>query len=215
MKIKWLGHACFTVTSDSGVKIISDPYKTGNGITYGEISESADIVTVSHGHSDHSYSETVRGNPVVLTKSGKVKGIEFRAVTTFHDNSGGSQRGGNTIFCFAVDGVKVCHLGDLGHLLNDNQLAEIGPVDILCCPVGGFFTIDAVKATQTYESLKPKILIPMHFKTEGVPNFPISGADMFLQGKKNVLTPGNSEIEITPTTLPPVSQIIVLEPALL
>ena len=215
MKIKWLGHACFLVTSATGIKIILDPYKSGDKIKYHTITESADIVTVSHGHYDHCYSETVSGNPIVLTQSGKAKGIEFRTVAAFHDDSNGGQRGKNNIFCFTIDGINVCHFGDLGHLLNDSQTAEIGKVDILFCPVGGFFTIDAAKATKLYESLKPKVLIPMHFKNEGVPDFPIAGVDEFLRGKKNVLTPGKSEVEFTPASLPSVSQIILLKPALL
>ncbi len=215
MKIKWLGHSCFLITSDSGTRIITDPYTSGNDFKYREIQESADIVTISHGHGDHGNSTAVRGNPIVLTQSADVKGIEFQAVASFHDDTQGSRRGNNTIFCFNTDGINVCHLGDLGHLLSKKQLTEIGAVDILCCPVGGFFTIDAEQATTVYNSLKPKVFIPMHFKNAGVPQFPIAGVDKFLKGKQNIVISDNSEVEFKANTLPQISQIIVLKPALL
>ena len=102
MKIKWLGHACFTITSDTGVKIITDPYVTTDRLTYGEIKESADIVTVSHNHGDHNNVAAVRGNPEVVRGAGtaEIKGIKFDGTATYHDETGGSQRGDNVIFCF-------------------------------------------------------------------------------------------------------------------
>ncbi len=115
MKIKWLGHASFLITSDSGIKIITDPYETGGGLSYGEIKESADIVTVSHDHFDHNNVAAVPGNPQVVKGTAEVKGIEFKGISTYHDEAKGGQRGKNTILCFEVDGIRVCHLGDLGH----------------------------------------------------------------------------------------------------
>ncbi len=160
MKVKWLGHASFMITSETGTKIITDPYVTAENLNYGEIKESADIVTVSHEHGDHSYVAGVRGTPEAVRGTAKVKGIELKGIPTYHDNTGGSQRGKNTIFCFEVDGVRVCHLGDLGHPLSDKQAAELGSVDILLIPVGGFYTIDAKVASQLCDRLKPKVIIP-------------------------------------------------------
>ena len=107
MKIKWLGHASFMITSDSGIKIITDPYKTSETVKYGRIEESSDIVTVSHEHGDHNNTAAVRGNPEVLRGMAEVKGIEFRGIPTYHDDAQGQQRGKNTIFCFEVDGIRV------------------------------------------------------------------------------------------------------------
>lgn len=215
MNIKYLGHAAFVITSDTGLKIITDPYGTGPDLTYGEITESADIVTVSHDHFDHSNVAAVKGNPEVVRRTGRstAKGIEFKGIASYHDEAKGRLRGDNIIFCFEVDGIGVCYLGDLGHLLDDKQVAEIGSVDILFIPVGGYYTIDAKAATEVCNQLKPKVIIPMHYKTEkGIPN--IVGVDEFLGGKANVNRLDVSQAEFKPGELPAASQIIVLKPAL-
>ena len=215
MKIKYLGHAAFAITSNKGVKIITDPYATSPDLTYGEITESADIVTVSHGHHDHNNVAAVKGNPEVVSRAGRsvVKGIEVRGVASYHDDAGGSLRGDNIIFCFGVNGVTVCHLGDLGHRLDDKQLKEIGRVDILLIPVGGNYTIDAKVATEVCGQLKPRVVMPMHYKTEkGIPG--ILGVERFLSGKANVSRPDSSQAEFKPGELPATGQIIVLKTAL-
>jgi L-ascorbate metabolism protein UlaG (beta-lactamase superfamily) len=215
MKIKYLGHATFVITSNKGVNIITDPYETTPDLTYGEITESADIVTVSHKHFDHGNVAAVRGNPVVINRAGRseAKGIEFNGIASYHDEAGGSLRGDNIIFCFELDGVRVCHLGDLGHRLDDKQLKEIGSVDVLLIPVGGVYTIDAKVATEVCDQLKPRVIIPMHYKTEkGLAG--ISGVEGFLNGKANVSRPDSSQAEFKPGELPATGQIIVLKPAL-
>jgi len=213
MKIKWLGHASFMITSETGTKIITDPYVTAENLNYGEIKESADVVTVSHEHGDHNYVDGVQGNPEAVRGTAKVKGIEFRGIHTYHDDAEGKLRGNNTVICFEVDGVRVCHLGDLGHPLNDKQTAELGSVDILLVPVGGNYTIDAKVASQLCDRLKPKVIIPMHFKNDKC-TFPIAGVDEFLQGKEGVSRPDASEVEFKQGELPASTQIIVLKPAL-
>ena len=213
MKIKYLGHASFLITSDKGTRIVTDPYASRPDLRYGEIRESADIVTVSHDHSDHNNAAAVRGNPEVVMGSAKVKGIEFKGIPIYHDESKGSQRGKNTIICFEVDGVRVCHLGDIGHKLSEAQMAELGKVDVLLIPVGGFYTIDAKVATQVCDAVAPKVIIPMHFKTSKC-DFPIATVDVFLQGKKNVNQLDASETEFHLEKLPVATQIIVLKPAL-
>jgi len=213
MKIKYLAHAAFLITSDSGFKIITDPYTAGGGIKHGEIKETADVVTISHEHGDHNNSGVIKGNPQVLREAGMVRGIKFKAVPAAHDNQGGKQRGKNIIFCFEVDGVKVCHCGDLGHELNAEQVKATGAVDVLMIPVGGFFTIDAKTATRVGEQLKPKVIIPMHFKTEKL-DFPIASADEFTRGQGNVTHVNGSEIELKAGNLPAATQIMVLKPSL-
>ena len=215
MKIKWLGHASFLITSDTGTKIITDPYAITDDLRYGEITESADIVTVSHSHADHNNVAAVRGNPEVVRETGitKVKGIEFKGVASHHDEAGGSKRGKNTIFCFEVDGIRACHLGDLGHQLTDKQVTELGKVDMLLIPVGGYYTIDAKAATQVCNQLKPKVIIPMHFRNNKC-SFPITGVDEFLKGKEGVQKLNASEVEFKQVELPPTTQIIALKPAL-
>jgi len=213
MKIKWLGHASFMITSETGVKIITDPYVAAENLKYGEIKESADIVTVSHEHGDHSNVSGVRGNPEAIRGTAEVKGIEFKGIPTYHDDANGQQRGKNTIFCFAVDGVRVCHLGDLGHQLNDKQMAELGSVEVFLVPVGGNYTIDAKVASQLCDRLKPKVIIPMHFKNDKC-TFPIAGVDEFLQGKEGVSRLDTSEAEFKQGELPATTKTVVLKPAL-
>ena len=213
MKIKWLAHASFLITADAGTRIITDPYTTNERHRHGDIAETADIVTVSHGHDDHNNVAAVRGDPLAVKESGTYKGIKIKAVATAHDDAGGSKRGTNTIFCFDVDGVNVCHCGDLGHLLTGEQVKAIGKVDVLMIPVGGFFTIDAAAADKVIAQLKPKIIIPMHYLTEKI-SLPISGPDDFLKGKDNVKRAGGSEIEVRAGRLPASAEIVVLKYAL-
>jgi L-ascorbate metabolism protein UlaG (beta-lactamase superfamily) len=215
VKLKWLGHASFLITSDTGMKIITDPYTITEDIKYGEITESADIVTVSHDHRDHNNVAAVRGKPEVVRRVGitKVKEIEFKGIASYHDEAGGSKRGNNIIFCFVVDGMRLCHLGDLGHQLSEKQVTELGKVDILLIPVGGYYTIDAKVATQVCNQLKPKVVIPMHFKTDRCA-YPISGVDEFLKGKERLKKLSTSELQFKREELPSTTQITVLKPAL-
>jgi L-ascorbate metabolism protein UlaG (beta-lactamase superfamily) len=215
MKIKWLGHASFLITSDTGVKIITDPYEPILGMNYKPIDEFADIVTVSHGHSDHNNIAAVRGNPQVIDESTPVemKGIKISGIDTFHDSSSGNERGPNIIYCMEVDSIKICHLGDLGHMLSDQQVAAIGKVDVLMTPVGGNFTIDAGTADVVIEKLKPAVVMPMHFCNERCPDFPVAGVDTFTDGKTNVTFMDTSEIEYKAGELPESTRVVVLKPA--
>ncbi|MFC2068147.1 MBL fold metallo-hydrolase [Chloroflexota bacterium] len=213
MKIKWLGHSSFIITSDSGTKIITDPFTTGGSLSYGEIKESADIITISHTHGDHNNVATVRGNPVVVRESAVIEGIKFKSMTTYHDDAYGNKRGKNVIICFTVDEIRVCHFGDLGHKLNNKQITELGKIDILLIPVGGFYTIDANVASQICYQLKPRIIIPMHYKNDKC-DFPIASLDEFLKGKKGVSRQEASDMEFKPSELPATTRIIALRPAL-
>ncbi|MFC2022544.1 MBL fold metallo-hydrolase [Chloroflexota bacterium] len=212
MRIRYLGHSCFLITSDNGVSIITDPYHTEDDLAYGEITEAADIVTVSHDHYDHNNVAAVRGNPQVVRATTRVKGIEFTGTPSYHDDADGRRRGGNTIFCFEVDGIRLCHLGDLGHCLSVVQVAELGKVDVLFIPVGGYFTIDAATATGVCNQLQPGLIIPMHWNDKwDVPH--VAGVDDFMKGKVDVSRPDASEIELKSGKLP-AGRITVLKSAL-
>ncbi len=215
MRVKWLGHACFLITSKDGLRVITDPYAVGGGINYSPIKESADVVLVSHGHHDHSNIPAVKGKPEVISSNGieAVKGVQFKGIATYHDEVKGEQRGLNNVFCFTIDDIKICHLGDLGHVLNQEQSSEIGAVDILFIPVGGFFTIDASAADQVCEQLEPKIIIPMHFKTPKC-DYPIAGVEGFLKGKRNVRRVNDSEVEFDFERFPTTTEIVLLQPAM-
>ena len=217
MKIKWLGHASFMIISDTGTRIITDPYTPGGfGLGYDEIKESADIVTVSHGHGDHNNVAAVQGNPEVVREAApvEIKGIKINGIPSYHDDTGGSRRGNNIIFCFEVDGIRVCHLGDLGHPLGDKEITDLGKVDIVLTPVGGNFTIDAKVATEICGKLAPKVIIPMHYRNDRCSSFPVAGVDDFLQGKEGVSRLDATEVEFKKGELPAITQIMVLKPAL-
>ncbi|MGQ9645077.1 MAG: MBL fold metallo-hydrolase [Thermodesulfobacteriota bacterium] len=218
MKVKYYGHAAFLITSAQGLKIITDPYESGaygGQLAYGKINDQAHIAITSHDHADHNDTKSLPGSPEIVKGGGtkSVQGISIKGIPTYHDPSKGSERGTNTIFHFSVDGIHLCHLGDLGHVLSDNEVAEIGPVDILFIPVGGYFTIDAKEATKVAEQIKPKVLIPMHFKTEKC-GFPIAPLDDFLKGKVNIKRPKTSEVTFDRASLPSKTEIVVLEHAL-
>jgi L-ascorbate metabolism protein UlaG (beta-lactamase superfamily) len=214
MKVKWLGHACFLITSAGGLRIITDPYMNNAGLNYKAINDKADIVTVSHDHADHNNTATVSGHPQVVKTAGakEVKGIKIKGIASYHDDAKGKQRGTNIIFCFALDNINLCHLGDLGHKLGQEELSQIGQVDVLLIPVGGFYTIDAKAASEVCQMLKPKVVIPMHYKTDKCA-YPIAGAEEFLKGRTPVRKLDSSEVDIQAGSLP-ASETVVLKHAL-
>ncbi|MDP8256054.1 MAG: MBL fold metallo-hydrolase [Candidatus Alcyoniella australis] len=215
MRIRYNGHSSFTITAADGTVIVTDPYEPGaygGGIGYHQIGDQPDIVTVSHDHADHGYTEGFSGEFEIVRESASHKGIEFRAIDTFHDDQGGAQRGANTIFVFEVDGVTLCHLGDLGHVLSDEQIALIGPVDVLMAPIGGHFTIDPLQATDVFERLRPKVFLPMHYKTDKC-GFPIAGVDEFVKGKARVQRIDSDAIEVEADKLPGEPEVKVLNHA--
>lgn len=213
MKIRWLGHSCFLVVGESGIRIITDPYEPGGfggeGVALRQ--QGADVVLVSHEHSDHNYARGVLGNPEVVRGSKKVREVSFQSLDVFHDSSRGRQRGTNRVFSFELDGLSVCHLGDLGHVPSDEEAQTLGRPDVLFTPVGGTFTIDARQATEVVGKFNPKVVIPMHYSSaEGGRG--LTSVEDFLRGKEDVERVTGSEVEITPSTLPEKTKIMVLEP---
>ncbi len=199
MKITWLGHSCFKIESDGGKIIVTDPFDEAVG--YPLPKEKADVVTVSHDHHDHNNVKVLKGDPAVVRGSGKqtAAGIEFEGIATYHDEKGGKLRGKNTIFSFEMDGIRVCHLGDLGHLLGEKEAAALGDVDVLMIPVGGVYTLDAEGAKKVIGQIKPKVAIPMHYMTPAL-TFEVDPPDRFLSGQK-VGRPGTT-FEVSKESLP-------------
>ena len=217
MKIKWLGHACFLITTDKGIKIITDPYEAGfRGIVnYDPVKEAADIVTISHQHGDHNYVKDLKGSPELIQGKGKhqIKGIGFIGISSYHDRVSGQERGNNTIFCFTVDDIKICHCGDLGHPLDDEDLYSLGHVDLLLVPIGGPPpTLELHEAINLWGKFQPSVIIPMHFRNEKC-TFPKYGIEDLLRIKPEVIRAGKSEVQLTADHLPS-GQILTLDPAL-
>lgn len=170
MTITYHGHSCFKIKGKRGT-VVTDPF--GEYIGFSPSSLSADIVTVSHHHPDHDAVTKVGGTsrrpkPFVIEAAGEyeIGGISVFGVPSFHDDSKGAERGRNTIYTILIDDMRVCHLGDLGHLPSDEMIEEIGEIDVLLIPVGGVFSLDPALAVKTIRSLEPSLVIPMHFKTE-------------------------------------------------
>jgi len=210
VKIQWLGHACFLITSQSGVRVLSDPFDDSVGYPLPAVE--ADIVTISHHHFDHNNLSVVKGDFTVFDAPGQFSamGIDILGIATFHDDQQGAQRGNNTVYRLTVDGLNVVHLGDLGHPLSAEQRDSLGQVDVLLTPVGGHFTIDSQQAIDLMRALKPALTIPMHFKTD-VCDFPIQPVNAFLDQAGGGRRASSTEIEIDPQQLTEADKIVVLD----
>lgn len=210
----WHGHSCFELQGKT-VTVVTDPFK---GIGIPEPKAAADVVLVSHGHRDHNNVKPVLGKDGEVLESfvgvKEVKGLTVKGVETFHDNSNGSRRGKNIVYTFGLDGVQFCHLGDLGHELTSSTVEDIGKLDVLFVPVGGFFTIGPETATKVCEELNPKIIMPMHYRMPGLRARIMFGflktADDFSKGKSNVERIQGSSINVDADTLPKETKIIIL-----
>jgi L-ascorbate metabolism protein UlaG (beta-lactamase superfamily) len=214
MNMKWYGHAAFGLTTGSGVRIIIDPYESGafgGAIGHAPITDSADIVLVSHDHGDHNHTSDIKGPFTEVRAEGSydLKGVRISALPVYHDASQGKERGKNLIFVIEADGLKVVHAGDLGHLLDEDILSRIGKADVLMLPVGGTYTVNAAEATQVMNAIKPSVTLPMHYKSEKVA-LPLAPVEDFTKGKKRVRKVSGPEMELTLDSLPEVAEIVLL-----
>ncbi len=166
MKIEYLGHSCFKLTESTGTSVVCDPYSGEIGYSMPKVS--ADAVTVSHGHYDHNATANVGGNPQIISGENvhDLDGVAIDAIKSFHDECRGRKRGENTIFKFRMDGIDVCHLGDLGEACTPELIETILPVNVLMIPVGGNYTIDAETAKEYVDRIMPDIVLPMHYRTK-------------------------------------------------
>ncbi len=209
MRIKWLGQSCFLITNKRGINILTDPFDDTLG--YKMTKEKINIITISHEHYDHNNTMGIKGKPVVLKGSVNrdTHKMIFKGISSYHDSVYGKHRGKNTIFVIKTDEMVLCHLGDLGHLLENVQLEEINQVDILFIPVGGYYTLNHIQADQVIEQLKPKIVLPMHYKTDAI-KWSIDPLSFFLEKKQNIKIIGENSFEIDSISLPENTTIYVL-----
>jgi L-ascorbate metabolism protein UlaG (beta-lactamase superfamily) len=220
-KLTWLGQACFVLETAAGTRIVMDPIPKGIGYEL-PAGLRADLVTISHEHADHNNVALVAGKPRVIRgltadRKGwtrvdeKVKDVAVRTVAVYHDDKRGALRGLNTVFIFEVGGLRIAHLGDLGNILNDEQAAAIGMVDVLLIPVGGKFTIDGRQATRVVEQLRPRLMVvPMHYKTDAVTIKELEPLAPFLEGKVNVRRETTPTVALSPLKSRPAAEIVVL-----
>lgn len=208
MEITWLGHSCFRIKSKEAT-IVTDPYDESVGSKLGKVS--ADILTISHQHRDHNYAAAVAGEPKIVDGPGEyeIKGVLITGVQTSHDDGSG-KRGPNTVYLIETEDIIVCHLGDLGHVLTTEQVEQMSNVDVLMIPVGGNYTINAVQAAEVVSLIEPKIVIPMHYKTEAL-KLEIDPVDKFLR-EMGVKSPQvQPKLMVTKSTLPAESQVVLME----
>ena len=217
MKITWLAHSCFIVQSGAGVRLLTDPYDEGTGYEVKRVM--ADIVTVSHQHSDHANLLMVEGSDsdyslIQTAGSFSIKGFAIEGIATKHDAEGGTKRGDNIVYAIECDGFRICHLGDLGHRLTQEQIKAIGHVDILMIPVGGTFTIDARTARDVVAELDPMIVMPMHYKAD-VCKFPIEDEQPFLdlmqQDEYAIIRHHGPSREYLPEQMPRRHAVVVMD----
>lgn len=209
MDINWLGHSCFRIRGRQA-SIVTDPYPPDLGYSLGKLT--ADIVTVSHQHPSHSYVQGVGGKPRLITGPGEyeIRGVLILGIAAFHDEESGGKRGKNTIYLIEVDGVTICHLGDLGHVLTAEQVEEIGDVDVLLLPVGGVSTINAPMAAEVIRQLEPKVVVPMHYKTP-VLNRELGSVEKFLKEMGIERLDSQPKLSLTPSSVPTSTQVFLLD----
>jgi L-ascorbate metabolism protein UlaG (beta-lactamase superfamily) len=208
MDITWLGHSCFRIKGSQAV-VITDPFPPDLGYSLGKLT--ADIVTVSHQHPSHSNIRGIGGEPRIIKGPGEyeIKGVLIIGVATFHDAEGGSKRGKNIVYLMEIDGISVCHLGDLGHVLTSAQVEEIGDVDVLLLPVGGASTIGAGMAAEVIRQLEPKAIVPMHYKTPVV-NRDLEPVEKFLKEMGMEQIEPRPKLSLTRSNLPISTQVFLL-----
>ncbi len=205
MIIKWYGHACFGVESSDG-NLIFDPFSDDMvpGLKLENIC--ADVVLCSHGHQDHNAEHKVK-------MSGKNHGFKIDTINCYHDKTNGSERGENSIKIIESEGIRIVHLGDLGHLLDEKTVSQIGHIDVLITPVGGHYTIDASEATEIAKELNPKFIVPMHYRDDEQGfGFPVIGTlSEFVSFWDNVVYANSCEFD--PTKIVDNSVIVLIPDA--
>lgn len=167
MHITWHGQSCFRIQGKEAI-LITDPLGKNTGLK--PLRTKADIVTISHNHPSHNNWEVIKESPKVIFGPGEydIKKVNILGIPSFHDKKEGEKLGPNTIYLIEMDGIKICHLGDLGQKFSDAQLDQIDGVDILMVPVGETNLIDVKEAIEIINEIEPKIVIPMHYKVKGL-----------------------------------------------
>jgi len=190
--------------------IITDPCPPDAGCLSNEVK--ADIVTISHFHTGHSYIEGIAGNPKQIKGPGEyeVGGVFITGVATFHDAEKGKIRGENTIYTIEMDDITLCHLGDLGHPLTPALVEQIGVIDVLFLPVGGVSTIDVASAVEILRQLNPKVVVPMHYKTPRLEKN-LEPVDKFLKEMAIQDFTPKPKLSLSQSSMPSGTQIVILD----
>ena len=210
MDIFWYGQSCFRLRG-RGVAVVMDPYGPDIGLTLPRLV--ANMVTVSHEHADHSNVKGVRRGAYIVQGPGEyeVGGVFCIGVPTFHDAKEGKERGRNTAYVIEMEGVTVCHLGDIGHLPTQEQVEQLDGIDVLMVPVGGRTVLGASKAAEVVAMLEPAIVIPMHYRIPGLEP-KMDGVARFLREMAVEAPDPVESLRVTKTQLPQETRVVLLEP---
>ncbi len=209
MEITWLGHSCFVIKGKEKT-VLTDPCPPDLG--YPPIKVEADIVTLSHFHPGHSYTEGIANNPRQIKGPGEYEagGIFITGIASFHDSEKGKIKGKNTICLIEMEHLALCHLGDLGHQLTPQLIEGMGGIDILFLPVGEVSTIPVDIAVEIVRQLNPSIVIPMHYKTDALA-INLQPVDKFLNKMECREPEVNPKLSVTHSSLPTSTQVVVLD----
>jgi L-ascorbate metabolism protein UlaG (beta-lactamase superfamily) len=210
MEISWLGHSCFQLKGKS-VTLITDPFSPQTDSPAGLGKVSASIVTISHDHQGHNNATGVGGNPRVVRGPGEyeISDVLITGVASYHDNERGKQLGRNTIYVIHMDDLVICHLGDLGHTLQEEQMEEVADADVLFVPIGGQHTINAAAAAEVISQVEPRVVIPMHYAP--AEDDASNALNKFCREMGVELVQGQPKLNVTRTTLPAETQVVILE----
>ncbi|MDW8802448.1 MBL fold metallo-hydrolase [Clostridium sp. A1-XYC3] len=208
MEITWLGHSSFFIKDSKGRKILMDPFDESVG--YDVFKGDVDVVTISHHHFDHDYLENVNYEHSI-DKAGffYLSDIPVTGVPSYHDKVQGAKRGENIIFILTIDDYKVCHLGDLGYVLSQDDIEKIGKVDVLLIPIGGNYTLDGKEASQVAKLINSPLVIPMHYKTPML-SFELEGLESFLTYMKNGERVGSNKLTLE-GPLEDINKVMILD----
>ncbi|MGI5830384.1 MAG: MBL fold metallo-hydrolase [Bradymonadia bacterium] len=184
MQIEFIAHATFLLQLDDGRRIIIDPYKSNEfsgRFNYPPFKAQCDVVCITHEHIDHSYTGDLWGNFRIVRDQYEDEGLRISSVRACHDTVGGTRFGGYIdMKIIEADGLRLCHAGDLGEILSDEQVDALAAIDILILPVGGYYTIDAAQALENAAKVAPKMLIPCHYASS-LCTLPIAPLSAFTQ----------------------------------
>ena len=205
MKLKYYGHACFSLSYEGGPTLVIDPFD--ETVTYPPCDEICDAALLSHDHFDHNHVQTLRGDFVTIRSAGAydVQGVRITAVDSFHDKKGGALRGKNLILRIEGGGLTIVHLGDLGHMPDEKQLEAMSGADIMLVPIGGTYTIGTPE--EVIRLARPKHAVAMHYRTPDY-DFNTSTCEAFERDMRAVRMP--REIEITPENLVSLPEFLLM-----
>ena len=209
MEIVWLGHSCFRIRGKEAT-VVCDPCPPGTGYQIGK--PTADIITISHAHADHSYLKAVAGKPTILLNAGEyeIHGAFITGIPTFHDAQHGAEQGRNLAFVIEMEEIKVVHLGDLGHTPTAEQVEDMVGCDVLLLPVGGKTSLDGAKAAEIVSLLEAKLVVPMHYKTEAHDGG-LETAERFLKEMQVTTVEPQPKLQINKNSIPSETQVIMLD----